>query len=251
MDRDPGWQRFHILVLVGLSIALYFLHFLIFRDLHHISIFLLGDIAFVFFEVLLVAMVIDRILHRREQKVLKARRYMLTGAFFSEMGTELLRRFGAFDADSREIAPHLATPSDWSEAAFLDIRRTVERHEPDMCCRDHDLECFRSFLLENRSFLLDLLQNPDLVHAEEFANLVWAVFHLTKELQHRPDLRDLADLPESDRDRLTEDMKQVYQLLLLQWTAYMNHLRTEYPHLFAMAERTNPFRGAWPSGEVK
>ncbi|MDD5122784.1 MAG: hypothetical protein PHX97_05315, partial [Dehalococcoidales bacterium] len=53
------------LVLVGISVITYYVHYLIFRDPHHIFIFLVGDIAFVFLEVFLVGMVLERILARR------------------------------------------------------------------------------------------------------------------------------------------------------------------------------------------
>jgi hypothetical protein len=33
----------------------------------------------------------------------------------------------------------------------------------------------------------------------------------------------------------------VYELLAAQWLAYMKHLRDNYPYLFSLAIRTNPF----------
>jgi hypothetical protein len=43
---------------VALSALLYFVHYLIFRDVHHIFIYLLGDLAFLPIEVLLVVIII-------------------------------------------------------------------------------------------------------------------------------------------------------------------------------------------------
>ena len=40
------------------SVAVYFIHYLIFDDAHHIFIYMVGDIAFVFIEVLLVTLII-------------------------------------------------------------------------------------------------------------------------------------------------------------------------------------------------
>jgi len=45
-------------LLVALSALCYALHYLIFHDAHHIFIYLVGDIAFVFIEVLMVTLVI-------------------------------------------------------------------------------------------------------------------------------------------------------------------------------------------------
>ncbi len=43
-----NWQILAGLALIILSVAVYFVHYLIFKDLHHIFIYLIGDIAFVF-----------------------------------------------------------------------------------------------------------------------------------------------------------------------------------------------------------
>ena len=40
-------------ILLSLSALVYLLHYVIFRDAHHIFIYLLGDLGFVFIEVLL------------------------------------------------------------------------------------------------------------------------------------------------------------------------------------------------------
>jgi hypothetical protein len=52
------WQVLLGLALVALSTLFYFIHFLIFRDAHHIFIYMVGDIAFVPVEVLLVTLII-------------------------------------------------------------------------------------------------------------------------------------------------------------------------------------------------
>ena len=77
-------------VLLGLSVIAYIVHYLIFRDAHHIFIYLLGDVAFVFIEVFLVTLIIHRVLDERERKLRLTRLNMVIGAFFSDTGTRLL-----------------------------------------------------------------------------------------------------------------------------------------------------------------
>ena len=63
-----GYKVF-ILAAVGfivVSAILYYVHYLIFHDTHHIFIFMLHDFAFLPLEVFLVVIVIERILTRRE-----------------------------------------------------------------------------------------------------------------------------------------------------------------------------------------
>lgn len=238
MKRELNWQVTLALVLIALAAGVYYIHFLIFRDVHHIFLYFIGDVGFVFFEVLLVTLVIHRLLHHREQRALRNKLNMLIGAFFSETGASLLGMLADFDADSHHIAQHLDAPDDWSEKEFLNIREIVGKHDSTINGKRGDLEALNKHLREKKALLLDLLQNPTLLENEPFTNLVWAVFHLTEELAHRSDLKNL---PDTDSRHLAEDIRRVYHLLMVQWMDYMNHLKTDYPYLFSMAARTNPF----------
>jgi hypothetical protein len=64
------------------------------------------------------------------------------------------------------------------------------------------------------------------------------VFHLTDELVYR---EDFAGLPAADMQHLGQDLRRAFQLLGLEWLAYMQHLKRAYPYLFSLAIRTNPF----------
>ena len=52
---------------------------------------------------------------------------------------------------------------------------------------------------------------------------------------------DFKDLPETDYQHLSGDIKRAYILLISQWLNYMQHLQEDYPYLFSLAIRTNPF----------
>ena len=101
-----------------------------------------------------------------------------------------------------------------------------------------DWEGLRSFLVEKKSFLLSLLANPNLLEHESFTDLLWAVFHLAEELASR---KDVSLLPESDHEHLKGDIRRVNVYLSTEWLAYMQHLQADYPYLFSLAVRTNPF----------
>ena len=62
------WQILLASVLIFLSAIFYFFHYAIFHDTHHIFIYLVGDIAFVPIEVLLVTVIIHRVLITREKR---------------------------------------------------------------------------------------------------------------------------------------------------------------------------------------
>jgi hypothetical protein len=66
-----------------LSAIAYFIHYLIFRDVHHIFIYMVGDLAFLPLEVLLVVLIIERVLARREKNAKLQKLNMVVGALFS------------------------------------------------------------------------------------------------------------------------------------------------------------------------
>jgi hypothetical protein len=89
-----------------------------------------------------------------------------------------------------------------------------------------------------RNFMLRLLENPNLLEHETFTELLMAVFHLTEELGHR---QSCSELCQADRNHFGGDIKRAYLLLIYEWLGYMKHLKQNYPYLFSLALRTNPF----------
>lgn len=238
MKNNVQWQATLALILVAMATAVYYLHFLIFRDAHHIFLYFIGDVGFVFFEVLLVTLVIHRLLYHREQKALQSKLAMLVGAFFSEMGTVLLGKLAEFDKHVHKISEPLAMPSEWSEREFLNVRSLAECHDAVIEGEEEELQSLKDYLVEKKQFMLDLLQNPNLQEDQPFTNLVWAVYHITEELVHRKDLKSLSP---SDHEHLMSDIKATYPLLTVQWLDYMQHLEVKYPHRHNFANRINPF----------
>ncbi len=232
------WKVILGLSLVVLSALFYYLHFLIFRDAHHIFIYLVGDIAFVFLEVLLVTLIIHRLLSQRERRSKLEKLNMVIGTFFSEVGTELLALFSDADPKLDDIRANLMVRADWSEGEFLRVSRVLKNYDYGADIDKVDLKGLHSFLRGKRDFLVRLLENPVLLEHESFTDLLRAVFHLTEELSSR---KQVENLPKSDRQHLSGDLKRAYILLVVQWLEYMKHLKDNYPYLFSLAMRTNPF----------
>ncbi len=101
-----------------------------------------------------------------------------------------------------------------------------------------NLEDVKLFLIAKRHFLLRLLENPNLLEHNTFTDMLWAVFHLTDELKHR---KQVTELSENDYNHLSGDMERAYVRLLVEWLNYMKHLKDDYPYLFSLAVRSNPF----------
>jgi hypothetical protein len=236
--RLYNWQIVLALALVILSAVLYSIHYAIFHDPHHIFIYMVGDIAFVPIEVLLVTIIVHRLLNQREKRAMLEKLNMVIGVFFSEVGTGLLTIFSDSDPKLDEIKGRMICCADWSEKDFLDVSRRLKEHEYGISIEKVDLKELRALLIEKREGLMRLLENPNLLEHETFTQLLQAVFHLTEELANR---EDIDELPDSDRQHLAGDVKRAYGLLVSEWLDYMKHLKNNYPYLFSLAMRTNPF----------
>jgi len=233
-----GWQVFLGLSLIVLSILFYLLHYAIFRDPHHIFIYLIGDIAFVFIEVLMVTLIIHQLLNEREKRSRLEKLTMVIGAFFSEVGTNLLVFFSDFDPTLDNIRRELIVTNNWSEKEFSKISKRLKNYNYEIEAQKVNFKDLRNFLMEKKDFLLRLLENPNIFEHEAFTDLLRAVFHLTEELVAR---NDFGKLPVSDFDHLAGDIKRAYILLVHEWLDYMKYLKNNYPYLFSLAMRTNPF----------
>jgi hypothetical protein len=238
MRSSRDWQILLGIAFVALSALVYLIHYVIFRDVHHIFIYLIGDIAFVFIEVLMVTLIIHQVLSLREKRSILDKLNMVIGAFFSEVGTDLLHTFSRVDSQSEEIKTLLTLSNEESDQDLHAIAGRLANHDFSVEPDGSDLAQLQSFLIGKRDFLLRLLENPNLLEHESFTGLLWAVFHLTDELAHREGVHSL---PATDRAHLAGDIQRAYGLLTVQWLSYMKHLRDNYPYLFSLAMRTNPF----------
>ena len=221
-----------------LTAGLYGLHFYFFRDAHHIFIYLLGDIAFLPVQVLFVTLIINRLLSERDKRAKLKKLNMVIGTFFSEAGGELLRRFLGFEKNDAALKAAVIHDRHWGDRDFKKLQLRLSGYEYAIDPGRSSLAELKVFLVSRRAFLLALLGNPNLLEHDKFTDLLWAVFHLTDELVYR---EDFAGLPATDLQHLAQDLRRAFHLLVLEWLAYMQHLKQSYPYLFSLAIRTNPF----------
>jgi len=224
--------------LIALSSAIYVAQVWIFHAERDTFFYLFQDLAFVPIQILLVTVIVDQVLRIRERMALLKKLNMVIGAFFSEVGTQLLRSCISFDADAGVLAARLKITTAWGDQQFGDAVREAGAHPVRIECGRGDLESLKVLLAERRGFLLGLLENQNLLEHETFTELLWAVFHLMEELSSRKDVRALTH---PDREHIAGDIKRVYLILVTEWLSYLKHLRLEYPYLFSLAVRMNPY----------
>lgn len=230
-----------LILLVGLAGVLFALRWALFPgvELHNeMWRFLLGDVAFLFLQVAIVTVCIDRLIRYRERQAMLRKLNMVIGAFFSELGIDLLRRLAVADQQVEELHRALVPRGSWGLADYERARQFLRRHQAVMDLGACDLEGLKALLKAEKRFMLGLLGNQALLEHEAFTELLWAVTHLGEELEAR---RSLTSLATSDAAHLANDAKRAYTQLSGLWLDYVRHLQTDYPFLFSLATRTNPF----------
>ncbi|HDQ07882.1 MAG TPA: hypothetical protein ENN44_03775 [Methanoculleus sp.] len=241
--KDRSWILAFALSLIFASAMLYALHFEIFHDLHHIGVFFLHELAFLPLEVLFVTLILHRLLEYREKKNRIEKMNMVIGTFYSRVGRRLIRCFSRADPKIGTVQNGLLLSDAWTDERFGEALRDLGRYDCRVEIGSIDLEALRAFLMEQEDFLLRLLENPVLLEHEEFTGLLQATFHMTEELAHR---EDFGVCPPPDMSHLEGDINRVYGMLVTVWIRYMQHLKRNYPYLFSLAMRTNPFDEAAP-----
>lgn len=180
----------------------------------------------------------ELMLAKREIEGLMKKLNMVIGVFFSEVGLQLMTLFARSDREVDRIRSDLLVSADWGEKKFNAAMNDLKKYDYVVEMNLVDLGVVKDFLCDKRDFLVRLLENPILLEHQSFTDLLRAVFHFMEELAYREDVKNI---PESDTIHLANDIKRAYQLLIYEWLDYMRYLKANYPFLFHLAMRTNPF----------
>jgi voltage-gated potassium channel len=185
-----------------------------------------------------IANATEMMLSRRENQARMKKLNMVIGVFFSEVGNLLIHTFARADSRFEGSDIRMSVNEKWTHQEFLRVGEQLksEKHRAEIS--RIDLDKLKQFLFQERDFLVRLLENPTLLEHESFTDLLRAVFHLAEELAYR---EDLTGSPPTDLAHLEGDINRAYHLLLHRWLDYMEYLKLNYPYLFSLAMRTNPF----------
>jgi voltage-gated potassium channel len=182
--------------------------------------------------------VTEMLLAHREIESRMEKLNMVIGVFFSEVGLKLLTMFSSYDENFDTVRSELIITGRWTDEQFSRASRTMKSYGYKTSIGIPELKDLYSFLSGKRDFLIRLLENPVLLEHQTFTDLLRSVFHLAEEMAYRP---EISNLPPTDRNHLSGDIKRAYHLLVDEWLNYMKYLKDNYPFLFSLALRTNPF----------
>ncbi|MFZ2472302.1 MAG: hypothetical protein WAW52_10225 [Methanothrix sp.] len=238
MEMKLSWETRLGIFLILLSVIIYGIKYLIIGDAENIFNYLFNSLGYLPLNVLLVTLILNRLLANRSKQNKMEKMNIVVGVFFSEAGTWLLTYLSGNDPNLCRLSGDLVKIDQWSDEEIIRVQDKFKNHNYSIDIKKIDIKALTNYLSSKRGFFLRLLENPLLLENESFTNLLRAVFHLTEELEQR---RDLQGLPDSDYHHLAGDIERAYFLLVMEWMAYMRYLNSNYPYLFSLAMRTNPF----------
>lgn len=186
----------------------------------------------------MVASITNLFVNRREESLRHQKLNMVTGLFFSEMGSGLLKRFTQLDSKTETLHKILKISGEWADKDFDEAYGRLKQHRFVIDSGLGDMSELREYLQNKGDLLLRLIENPVIHEHEDFTDLLRAIFHLRDELLNRSDLTELLSY---DRQHLDGDIARIYNLLAFEWLRYMRYLKKNYGYLFSLAMRLNPF----------
>lgn len=231
------WQARLGIILVSCSAVVYLTKLTVIDNVPGTIEYIFNSFGFLFINVLLVTLVINELLSRRARNARLEKLNIVIGLFFTEVGNDLLRRIIPADVDKHNFGDSFLLKGKERPDERVMQRVVAEHHfilEPEQL----DLLEIHDFLQKKRNFLLRLMENPVMLEHQSFTFLLQAAFHLTAELGHRSDPSHVST---SDRIHLAGDIGRVYKALTFEWVHYMGYLNKNYPYLYSLAVRTNPF----------
>ena len=230
-------KKMMLMLLVSISVVLYGMDYVLLGSAKELTIWFLGNLAFLPVYVIIVTLLIESVLKERERQSIMRKLNMVIGVFFSEVGNRLLKELSAYVVACDNLKRHLLIDGTWKEQEFSTTLEYLSKNETKIDSGHCEKRGLKMFLVEKRGFLVSLLENQNLLEHEEFTDLLWAVFHLVEELEARDSFENM---PQSDVDHINGDIKRVFGHLSREWVMYMQHLKHDYPYLFSLAVRLNP-----------
>lgn len=243
MSKRLSWKVKFSILMVILIIVIYGSNYLVLGDAEHIISYVWTHLGFIPVDILLVAFLLDEIIEKKEKEAMLEKLDMLMSTFFSEVGNDLITQLSSVNK-YKASTEYLKSIKNWDEKDFDNKLAELKDSSIDFSAdiipeeREEFLENLRDLLVDKREFIINLINNPNLLEKEEFTGLIQAILHLDEELEHR---KDFALVNDADFGHLNGDMQRVYNILIHEWVYYLKYLYKHHPYMIALIIRTNPF----------
>jgi hypothetical protein len=236
--KKHKWEIKLSIILFCISIVLYSIQYIIFKNAKSQYENLFNQLSFLPVYVLIVTVIIEQLLNKKEKEAIIRKLNVVIGVFFNEIGRDLLSEFSIRDINFHSIKHGFMFTANSFEKQYIENVNTLKNYRGNIQC-DNTVKLIelRDLLISKKEFFMQLMSNSNLLEHESFTELLLALFHLYEELSKRNSLEKIC---EADYRHLVIDIERAYLLLLIEWVYYMKHLKEEYPYLFSIELRLNP-----------
>ncbi|MBU0580353.1 MAG: hypothetical protein KKA19_04170, partial [Candidatus Margulisbacteria bacterium] len=161
-----------IISLLLLSVLIYLVHFWIFHDFHHISIYFVGDLGFMGIEALIVYYVIDHLLKTREKAALRKKLNMLAGIFFYDLGIKVINELNNLVQNKDAQAANICVQEGWADKDFLRVQKNIPELQLKFQYKNEVVENLAKVLSAGKELIIRLMENPSLHEHEIFSDML-------------------------------------------------------------------------------
>ena len=228
---------FLVIILMGSSAIIYLIQNAIFHEPAQTAFYIFQDMAFVPVQALIATLVIDGFLKIQEKQRKIKKINVIISTFFVDTGVNIMMALSGFNENHNE-ACEIIKSKDFIDNKGRNVKKVLDTFQYNFYANPDKLEELSTTMDKNKDFLLNLLNNTNLLEHESFTDMLWAVFHVGDELKTRV---DLSGLSKAEIDHISEDMRRAYAAMVIEWFSYIIYLKKEYPFLYAIAIRKNPF----------
>lgn len=229
---------FIVLFLTLCSVLLYSAQILFFDTPRDTGFYILQDLAFLPVQIAIVTIVLGKYLKDREKSERLEKINLLINAFFSEAGTDILIGLVESNKNIDEVSAMLDIQPSWDDNSFLTAVNFLKSADLHVECSPEQLETLKTLMKAKREFLLRMIENQNVLEHDTFTDMLLATFHVMEELLSRDTFESSNKV---DLAHLANDIQRSYRALLIQWVEYMRFLRSDYPYLYSLELRKNPF----------
>ena len=231
------WEVKISILLIIFSIFFYLVNYMTFHDTTFIEKYILVQLGFLPLSVLLVTIVLNSLMVRKERMERMEKLNIVIGSFFADVGKDLLRYISKYDSNIWNLVHHLGMLKEDPEN-FYKLKELIEKRNYTVNFDRINIYELKKYLMEKREMVINFLGNPVIIEHEAFTDLLWMLIHTTEELRRTVNFDAIK--PE-DRDDLEDDIEMLYRLLAHEWVKYVHYLQSNYPHIYRYEIKTNPF----------
>lgn len=218
-----------VTILWIIGAAIYGIQLAIFHDPNTTFFYILQDFAFLPISVAIATIVIGEFLNERDKKERLGKTQMLTSAFFTELGGELLFSLAEISDGMDEVVNIMKENDIKDEKSLAHVQKLIKDVDIKVHLTEEDYNSTQELIKERHEILLTITSNPVLLEHENFTKLLWSIFHLVDEFALRG---DYATLRPEEIAHLESDFSDTLEKLLINWSGNLLYVKTYYPNYY-------------------